>query len=94
MTSFSCVKSHQQVVTDGRLTPEEVNDNRLQIERYFDEDAEYRRSCNRKIYRVLFRGCYIRDTNHHSFQHNEEITYLYSDEYKVGKNSNKRVREF
>ena len=41
MISFSSVKSHQQVVPDGRITPEEVNDNRLQIERYFDEDVEY-----------------------------------------------------
>ena len=91
--SFSPVKVSQQALPDGRLTPEELNDDRALCERYWYIHRNYREDTDKLVQRAVTRATFIKDLSHRRFQANEELVIKYNDKNFVGSKPNKKIRD-
>ena len=90
--TYDSLQVTQQTVPDGRLTQEELNDNRQTVDRSIDYQPNYRDNCTRVISRAVLRATFIQDWSNRRFFLNEELVIKYADQGYMGRNKNSKKR--
>ena len=90
--SYDPLQVNQQTCPDGRLTQEELNDNRQTVDRSIDYQPNYRDNCARIISRAVLRSTFIVDWTNRRFKFNDELVIKYADQGYMGRNNNSKKR--
>jgi hypothetical protein len=93
LNSYSPLKVSQQALPDGRLTQEEINDDRQHCERKWALTRNFRENVDKLLWRSVVRATFIKDLTGRRYQLGEELVIKYNDREMMGRKSNIRLRD-